>query len=271
MAGRATPSPGLDHASDYVIGECVHAGLEGAADGGEFKQPFMVSGRPANNIVARMKGTGDHKDEVVLLSAHLDHLGQGYPGADDNGSGSVALIAMAHRLAASRTTRPLDRTVVFLWTVGEERGLLGSAWFTDHPPAALDASRIVQVINLDAIGALDDTRFSILPDTADHTRRTVALMTDASHEIDPPFARINQDLQEYTRRTDGYSFVRHNIPTIWVSEGLTNPLGGGTLMPRYHRPTDTVENLIAENGGNKLRRMTTMLTSTVEKVANAAF
>jgi Zn-dependent M28 family amino/carboxypeptidase len=270
MEGRGTPSAGLDRAVDYVIGECTHAGLTGGVADGVYKQPFTVSGQVVNNVFAVLPGGGAHKDEVVLLSAHLDHLGVGYPGADDNGSGSAALLAMAHSLAPNRATHPLDRTVAFLWTVGEERGLLGSAYFADNPPAQFPLSRVVQDINLDAVGALEDTRFSFLADGAPNTQKTVDLMKQANAEMDRPFAKINQDLDAYAHRTDGYSFVRHQVPTIWVFEGLTNPDGGGSLMPRYHRPTDTFDNLIADNGGSKLRRMTVMLQSTVEKVANAA-
>jgi hypothetical protein len=338
MAGRGTPSAGLDKAVDYVIGECTRAGLVGGFAEG-FKQPFAIaplrthedadpmpgsepfeggvylSGNAspetraamgqsicrelaergeacpsgaldgtldprsllgheraehqANNILGMLPGSGPHKDDVVLLSAHLDHLGTGYPGADDNGSGSAVLIAIAHRLRARAAEHPLDRTVAFLWTTGEERGLLGSAYFTDNPPASLPLARIAQEINLDAVGALDDTRFSILPDDAAATQATVGLIDQANREMDRPFARINRDLDAYTRRVDSWSFVRHHVPSIWVFEGLTNPEGGGSLMPRYHRPTDTVENLLADNGGSKLRRMTDMLTATVEKVATA--
>jgi hypothetical protein len=295
MAGRGTPSAGLDKAIDYVTAECVRAGLTGGFAGASFKQPFNVaaqlrvqdttdadehvdipvdvvrdSAHEANNILALLPGAGPHKEEVVLLSAHLDHLGTGYPGADDNGSGSAALLAIANRLHARLSDRPLDRSVAFLWTTGEERGLLGSAYFTDNPPASLPLTSIAEVINLDAVGALDDTRFSILPDDTANTQSTVALIEEANREMERPFVRINRDVEAYTRRTDAWSFMRHHVPTIWVFEGLTNPQGGGTLMPRYHRPTDTVENLMAENGGTKLQRMTDMLTATVEKVATAA-
>ena len=269
MQGRGTPSTGLDRAIAYVVGECTHAGLVGGVGDGVYEQPFTVGGGQTNNVVGLLPGTGAHEDEIVLLSAHLDHLGAGYPGADDNGSGSAALLAIANGLSGTRGSHPLDRTVAFLWTTGEERGLLGSAYFTDHPPARVPLTKIAQVINLDAVGALEDTRFSFLPDDTAATRNSVTLMNQANAEMERPFARINQDLQAYARRTDGYSFVRHHVPTIWVFEGLTNPDGGGSLMPRYHQPTDTIENLVAENGGSKLRRMTTMLVGTIEKIANS--
>lgn len=256
--GRATPSAGLAKAQAYVAEALRPAGLTTT------ELPFPVRGQTANNLLAVRAGAGPDAAEIVLLSAHLDHLGPGYPGADDNGSGSAALVAIANRLAGES----LDRSVAFLWTAGEELGLVGSAYFTSHPPATVPLDHVVQVLNLDAIAALDDTRFSILLDDTAASRHAADVIGEASRELAPAFARINQDLAAYTQRTDGYSFVRHGVPTIWVSEGLTNPAGGGSLMPRYHKGSDTVENLLAENGGSKLRRMSAMLAGTVEKLAN---
>jgi len=262
MDGRATPSPGLARAIAYVVGECAHAGVPGALGGGAYEQPFTVAGARTSNVVARRAGSGPHADEIVLFAAHLDHLGHGFPGADDDGSGSAALVALAHRFAR----RPTDRSVVFLWTTGEERGLLGSSYFVEHPPFPL--AKIVQVLNLDAIGALDETRFSLLPDDSARSRASAELLETASRELEPPFTRVNQDLGAYTRRTDAWSFVKKGVPAIWVSEGLTRETGGGSLMPRYHRATDTVENLVAENGGRKLQRMTELLERAAAKLAD---
>lgn len=267
MEGRGTPSAGLDRATDYVVGECVRLGLGSGVGEGSFKQPFAIGGGRAHNVLALYPGAGRRRDQVILMAAHLDHLGIGYPGADDNGSGSAALLAIANRLVSDGATP--DRTLAFLWTAGEERGLVGSSWFVDHPPAGLPLERIVQVINLDALGALEEWRFSILPDGAANTARTAAIMADVGRGMDPPFTTINEDLQEYTTRQDGRSFVRKRIPTIWAFEGLQNPEGGGPLMRRYHRSTDTFENMLAENGGRKLRRMTTMLATTLTKLASA--
>lgn len=262
--GRATPSPGLDKAKAYVIAECKRARLAGGLGDGVFEQPFTLpDGGRTSNVLAVLPGTGTHASETVIVSAHLDHLGPGFPGADDNGSGSAAMLAIANALP-----RTLDRSVAFLWTTGEEKGLRGSAYFVDHPPATLPLSRLVQDINLDAIGALDDTRYSLLPD--ERSAGTVELFRVASSEMERPFARMNQDLQAYRTRTDAYSFVRKGVPAIWVSEGLTNPNGGGSLMPRYHKATDTVENMLAENGGSKLRRMSELLTRTITKLASPA-
>ena len=99
----------------------------------------MLSLVPDPSQLARFVDQGAHASEVVLVSAHLDHRGPGYPGADDNGSGSAALVAIAKRVASAS----LDRTVALLRTAGEELGLVGSSYFTSHPPASvpLDALR----------------------------------------------------------------------------------------------------------------------------------
>jgi hypothetical protein len=261
MDGRGTPSAGLDRAIAYVVGQVTRAGLEPVLESGRFEQPFTVAGGRTSNIVGRHVGHGPRAGELVVFSAHLDHLGHGFPGADDDGSGSATLLAIAHRLATTQT----DRSVLFLWTTGEEKGLLGSSYFVEHPPIPLTS--IVQVLNLDAIGALDDVRFSVLPDGTAQSTSTVSMLEEASLALDPPFTRMNLDLAAYTRRTDAWSFVKKGVPAIWVSEGLTNPTGGGSLMPRYHRGTDTFENLLAENGGRKLRRMADILERTALKLA----
>ena len=165
-----------------------------------------------------------------------------------------------HDLASSPDK--LDRTVVFFWTSGEEKGLLGAAYFVDNPPIPL--AKITQVINMDMVGAWGDNRFSIGVDS--RSQAGALLLEEAGREAG--FTSIYRDVQSYNTRQDGYSFSRRQIPTIFVFEGLSKADGGGDLMPRYHRPNDTVENLLAENGGTKLRKMADMLTRSVRKLAN---
>ena len=109
------------------------------------------------NVVAVFEGSDPVlKNEYVALGAHYDHVGIGVPvngdaiynGADDDGSGTTALLAMAEALAKART-RP-KRSVLFVWHAGEEKGLWGSRYFTDYPTVPLD--QIVTQINIDMIG-----------------------------------------------------------------------------------------------------------------------
>jgi hypothetical protein len=105
-------------------------------------------------------------------------------------------------------------------------------------------------------------------DTGAASQTTAAFFDQANAELARPFVRLNRDIQQYNRRQDGYAFSRRQIPTIFVFEGLANEAGGGALMPRYHKMTDTVETLLAENGASKLRRMTDILTRVVTKAAS---
>ncbi len=116
-----------------------------------------VDGTSTQNVVAVFEGSDPVlKNEYVALGAHYDHVGIGanvngdavYNGADDDASGTTALLAIAEALAHT-TPRP-KRSVLFVWHAGEEKGLWGSRYFTDYPTVPLD--KIVTQINLDMIG-----------------------------------------------------------------------------------------------------------------------
>lgn len=243
---------------------------EESATGTTDPRPQMQANALATqNVVALLPGTGPRREEIILLSAHLDHLGKTssgtYFGADDNGSGSSALLALMHRLSQAQ---PFDRTIAFLWTAGEEKGLLGAAYFVDNPPAKIPLAKIKQVVNMDMVGAWDDTRVSLGLDNLPGTSDAAALFDAANLEMSRPFAKINRDVQQYANRQDGYAFTRRRVPSLFVFEGLSKPAGGGSLMARYHKTSDTVEALLAETNGSKIRRVVDILAITVRKLAN---
>lgn len=345
MEGRGTGSAGFQRAADYVVGECVKAGLTPAfpASATPYLQPFTVGGfgahlamaeehddaaaphdfgnelfaqaiylsgeasaetraemsakvcaeldcpegvdprdvvgatraatLTANNIVGLFPGAGPHKNEIILFSAHLDHLGKTssglFPGADDNGSGSAVMLSLLHAVAAARATQPFDRTVAFLWTAGEEKGLLGSAYFADNAPASVPLAQIKQNVNMDMVGYFDDTRFSVGTDGSAVSTQMATQIQAANATLPVPFAKMNQDIQQYKSRQDGYSFSRKHIPSVFVFEGLSNPNGGGSLMTNYHRTTDTLANFLANNNGTKIRKMALLLAATATTLANA--
>lgn len=352
MEGRGTGTPGFQRAADYVVGECVKAGLSGAypTAAAPYLQPFTVGGlgaplapladedgphdfgselfadaiylsgdastetrremgervcdvltqggaecpagvldgsidpreivsasqaapTSASNVVGFFPGAGPHRSEIILFSAHLDHLGKTggriYPGADDNASGSAALLGLMHAVAAARATSPLDRTVAFLWTAGEEKGLLGGAYFADNSPTTIPLAQIKQVVNMDMVGYWDDTRFSVGTDGTPASATAVTQLRAANQTLPVPFAKVNQDIQQYKSRQDGYAFSRRHVPSIFVFEGLSNPDGGGSLMAHYHRTTDTLANFLADNRGTKIRKMALLLTATALSLANS--
>jgi hypothetical protein len=181
--GRGLGTKGLEEAGAYIADQFLRLGLRPGAANGTWFQDFTVSpdapavahlGLPATatrNVVAVLPGTSPAlSGQVVIVGAHYDHLGLGGPnaldpdstgavhnGADDNGSGTVALIEIARRLAA---TRP-GRTIVFVAFSGEELGVLGSSHYAKNPtPFPMDS--VYAMINLDMVGRLRDGKLLAL-------------------------------------------------------------------------------------------------------------
>ncbi len=121
------------------------------------------------NVVAVLEGEGPHAEETIVVGAHYDHLGYGgqgsffpgekeiHNGADDNGSGTAALVEVARRLAMR--DKKLPRRVVFIAFTGEERGLIGSARYCREPLVPLD--KTVAMLNMDMVGRLDDDKLIV--------------------------------------------------------------------------------------------------------------
>ena len=225
------------------------------------------------NVVGILEGSDPVlKNEFVVMSAHLDHLGLSAPlpdghnvfnGADDDGSGSAALIAMAHAFAegAAKGMRP-RRSVIFLWNAGEEKGLWGSQYFNEYPP--VDLTKVVADLNMDMIGRTkgpgftdpDSTHILVNPGeilvvgpniSSDDLEKTIETVNasyqklalnhfydttapDATHDNLGP----QPNGQRIFYRSDHYNFARMGIPIAFFTTGL---------HPDYHRPTDTVEKI----------------------------
>ena len=202
----------------------------------------------ASNVVGLIEGT-DKKEEYVFLTGHYDHLGKHdgkiYYGADDDGSGTCAVIEMAAAFAkaASEGHGP-RRTVVFMTVSGEEKGLWGSEYYTDHPVFPLDKTTVD--LNTDMIGRIDTERQS--GDTLNYVyvighnklssdlpvinegvnNRNTSLVLD--YKFDDP-----EDPNRIYFRSDHYNFARKGIPILFFYDGM--------LKADYHRPTDTVDKI----------------------------
>ncbi len=190
------------------------------------------------NVVGLLRGSDPElRDEYVLYSAHFDHVGVGAPdaegdsiynGADDDASGTAVLIEVARAFGALPEAPP--RSLVFLAVSGEEKGLLGSRWWAEHPTVPIE--RVVANLNFDMVGRNDpDTVIAI---GAEYTtlgplaRRLGAERPDvglvAAPDPDPS--------EQAFFRSDHVSFMRHGVPALF----LTTWLHGD-----YHRPSDEVE------------------------------
>src|SRR5438067_2299389 len=164
LEGPATPSRGLDLAAEYIAAQFRRVGLEPAGDDGYFQTASVTprgADKPvqARNVIGLLRGSDPTlKDTYVLVTAHYDHLGikpgEGdtiYNGANDDGSGTVSVIELAAALASMK--QHPRRSIVFMTFFGEERGLLGSRYYGQHPIFALD--RTVADINLEQVGRTD--------------------------------------------------------------------------------------------------------------------
>ena len=243
LEGRGLGSEGLHRATALVEARLRAAGLESAAENGIRQSWRWTGGEPARemelvNLVARVPGR-DPKftNEPVLVIAHLDHLGRGWPdsregnenqvhpGADDNASGVAVLLELA-RAMASEPPRP--RPVVFAIVTGEEVGLLGSrhllaSMTPDEKPFAC--------VNLDTVGRLADGKLYVL--NADTAREWRFIFMGVGYTTGAPVTVVSEPLDA----SDQVACIEMGVPAIQLFTGPT---------PDYHRPSDTVDTIDAD-------------------------
>jgi len=249
--GRETGQPGQKKAVDYLKRYYISVGVESPLGDHDYFQEIPKSYFPksvgaSENVVAYVKGT-EKPDEVIVISAHLDHEGikngKIYNGADDDGSGTVSIleIAEAFKIAADEGHGP-KRSILFLHATGEEKGLLGSAYFTDVQPI-VPLKHIVANLNIDMIGRIDpkhtkdrDYIYIIGSDRLSTELHNISesINNKYSHlKLDYTYNRID-DPNQFYYRSDHYNFAKHNIPVIFYFNGT---------HADYHKPTDTPEKI----------------------------
>jgi hypothetical protein len=215
-----------------------------------------ISARPGTtyNVAGLLEG-GDAKlkAETILFSGHHDHNGMSgteiWHGADDNGSGTVGVVALAHAFAANAAhgERP-RRSLLFVVYAAEERGLLGSFYMAAHPLRPLETTRAV--INFDMIGrneAESDQTKGLIDIPADTTNRLNLIGRSYSPDYNRTVVEENKHVgldldyrfdRDYALniffRSDQFPFVLHNIPSFWWFTGF---------HPDYHHTTDTADKI----------------------------
>jgi len=279
MAGRRGGTEGFNMASKHVSDVLGRYDVKGpTGEVNPFFQSFALSpsrARKVQNVVGLVEGTGPHKDEAIVVLAHLDHMGsdgdQIWRGADDNASGSGTLLSMVPELMELKKKGKLDRSVIVLWTAAEEEGLVGARYFLQHPLPGFPLEKIKGAINMDMIGRWEANRISVI-DTDAKGKPTFFrdLLESANSHLAAPFERINRDLGAFRRRHDGYEFESRGIPMLMFFEGLSNPNGGGSLHREYHAPTDTVDLIIRDNNGEKMRKIRDLATEVAVEASQLA-
>ncbi|EMR03515.1 M28 family peptidase [Cesiribacter andamanensis] len=235
------------------------------------KQPTVsgtISGRSdrainSPNVVALIEGTDPElKQEYVLLSAHYDHVGIGQPiegdsiynGARDNAIGTTALMMAARYFAQN----PPKRSVIIAAWTAEEKGLLGSRWFVEHPPVPL--RQIVYNLNIDGAGYNDTTKVTVIG--LERTEAEDDLMAAAQafglEAIKDPVPQMN-----LFDRSDNVHFAKAGIPAPTFSQGLT--AFDAEVSKYYHQPADEAETINYQY----VSRYTRAFVLAAEKVANS--
>jgi Tol biopolymer transport system component len=198
----------------------------------------------AFNVVGRLPAAaGSPQQGAVLVGAHYDHLGHGGPGsldpdadaphngADDNASGTAALLEAARQLAAQRNE--LQRDVYFVAFSGEESGLLGSTYLTRNPPAGLDVEGLEAMVNMDMVGRMRDNRLSVLgTDSAQEWEAMVAPLCDAARVV----CQMSGDGYGPSDQTPFYAA---GVPVLHFFTGVHDD---------YHKPSDDTERINAGGG-----------------------
>ncbi|MDA9630597.1 M28 family metallopeptidase [Flavobacteriaceae bacterium] len=219
------------------------------------------------NVVAIIEGS-EYPDEYIILSSHLDHIGVENGiinnGADDDGSGTVAMleIAEAFQKAVAEGLGP-KRSVVFLHVTGEEKGLLGSEYYSKNPLYPL--AKTITNLNIDMIGRLDPKRIDKDPNYIYliGSDRISQELHEISEAINKKYTQIKLDYtfndendpNRFYERSDHYNFAKKNIPVIFYFNGTHED---------YHQPTDTPDKINYE----MLEKRTHLIFYTAWELAN---
>jgi hypothetical protein len=201
----------------------------------------------SSDVLGFLEGT-DLKDQIVVLSAHYDHLGKKgdviYYGADDDGSGTVSILELAEAFAKAKAAgKGPRRSILFLANSGEEKGLFGSEYYSEHPTYPL--ARTTVDLNIDMIGRIDPHR--TIGDSTNYVYVVGddKLSTDLkpiSEGINKKYSKLELDYRyndpkdpdRIYYRSDHYNFARKGVPIIFYFDGIHND---------YHKPTDTPDKI----------------------------
>lgn len=275
--GRNTGEPGQKKAVEYLKNFYVQEGIVSPLGGDDYFQEVPATWinentrrgtfKDSENVVAFIEGS-EKPEEIIVISAHLDHEGikngEIYNGADDDGSGTVALleIAQAFQMATKAGKGP-KRSILFLHVTGEEKGLLGSKYYADEDPLFPLVNTVCN-LNIDMVGRIDD-RHKADPNYVYliGSDKLSTELHELSEAVNKKYMNINLDYKyndendpnRFYYRSDHYNFAKNNVPIIFYFNGT---------HADYHRPTDTPDKINYELLENRAR----LVFHTAWEVAN---
>ncbi|MDE5430794.1 peptidase M28 [Elizabethkingia meningoseptica] len=252
MQGRDTGSPGQKKAGEYMIGQYKKMGVGHPPSMNSYYQKvpseYMSKRKKINdseNILAYIEGS-EKPNEIIVVSAHYDHVGmnngQIYNGADDDGSGTVGVMAIAEAFhKAKKAGHGPKRSILFLHVTGEEKGLFGSSYYSDNPIFPL--ANTVANLNIDMIGRVDplhkdNPNFVYVVGSemlSSQLKEAVEKANKATHNLYLDYKYDDpKDPDRIYYRSDHYNFAKHNIPIAFFFDGIHED---------YHKPTDTPDKI----------------------------
>lgn len=254
MEGRETGSAGQKKAGEYLISQYKANKVRFPKGAANYYQKVPASFLNAKgsgslpdseNIWAYIEGS-EKPNEIVVISAHYDHIGvkngEVYNGADDDGSGTVALLEIAQAFAkAKKEGKGPKRSILFLHVTGEEHGLLGSSYYAQNPLFPL--ANTIADINIDMIGRHDEFH----NDSSNYTYLIGSdyLSTDLYNiceEVNKKYVNLfldykfndRNDPNRFYYRSDHYNFAKNGIPSVFLFTGV---------HADYHKATDEVDKI----------------------------
>ena len=288
LEGRETGKKGQKMAADYIMNHFKNIGIPPYKYNSYYQKFRLKKGRHlckcddcdvdiikkllgvnkyinGENVLGYIEGS-DLKEELIIITAHYDHLGKHdsliFNGADDDASGTVAAmeIAEAFMLAKKEGFGP-RRSVLIMAVSGEEKGLLGSKYYTDHPIYPL--KNTVCNLNIDMIGRIGDFHthpnyvYLIGSDMLSTDLHNLSEEVNKKHinlELDYTF-NSEDDPNRYYYRSDHYNFAKNNIPVIFYFNGIHED---------YHKTTDTIEKIDFD----KIQKIARLIFLTAWEVVN---
>ena len=220
-----------------------------------------------SNVLGFVEGTDPElKKEIVILTAHYDHLGikngEVYNGADDDGTGTVALLELAEAFQKAKNDgNGPKRSILIMPVSGEEKGLLGSKYYSENP--VFPISNTIVDLNIDMIGRLDENHTHpnyVYLIGADKISRELHEVSEAANktysnlELDYTFNEEN-DPNRFYYRSDHYNFAQKGIPVIFYFSGVHED---------YHKATDEIDKIMFD----KVEKITKLVFYTAWEVAN---
>jgi Zn-dependent M28 family amino/carboxypeptidase len=247
LEGRGIWTPGIGLAAEHIRAQFRRSGLKSGTPDGSYYQPFKYRGNPRlrsetalHNVIGVLEGKGELARETIVIGAHYDHLGHGefgspapearpgriHPGADDNASGTAAMLELARRFASRGT--PPRRRLVFVAFCAEEAGRIGSHHYASKEPI-FPIRDTMAMINFDMVGRLRNDELGVAgEESAREFRDLLAGADDRS-----PF-KLRLGGPEYPGDSDHASFSDLGVPILYVCTGSHED---------RHTPADTADKI----------------------------